>query len=60
MLRAILAFFVLAVFALLVGATGMAGISIEIGRVVLVAFLVFAVVAVAIGLLKGRRPKDVL
>ncbi|MGE0529634.1 MAG: DUF1328 family protein [Bdellovibrionales bacterium] len=60
MLRAALAFFVLAILAYILGATGVAGISMDIGRILLVVFLVLAVIGVAVGLLGGRRPKDVI
>jgi len=60
MLRAALAFFVLALIAYLLGATGVAGMSMEIGRILLVVFLVLAVIGVAISLIGGGRPKDVV
>jgi uncharacterized membrane protein YtjA (UPF0391 family) len=60
MLRAALAFFVLAIIAYLLGAGGVAGMSMEIGRVLLVVFLVLAVIGVAVGLIGGGRPKDVV
>ena len=60
MLRAALAFFVLAIVAYLLGAGGVAGMSMEIGRVLLVVFLVLAVIGVAAGLIGGGRPKDVV
>jgi uncharacterized membrane protein YtjA (UPF0391 family) len=60
MLRAALAFFVLAIIAYILGATGVAGMSMDIARVLLVVFLVLAVIGVAIGLIGGGRPRDVL
>ena len=60
MLRAALAFFVLAIIAYILGATGVAGISMDIGRILLVVFLVLAVIGVAVGLIGGGRPKDVI
>ncbi len=60
MLRAALAFFVLAILAYILGASGVAGMSMEIGRILLVVFLVLAVIGVAIGLIGGGRPKDVI
>ena len=60
MLRAALAFFILAIVAYLLGAGGVAGMSMEIGRVLLVVFLVLAVIGVAVGLIGGGRPKDVV
>lgn len=60
MLRAALAFFVLAIVAYILGATGVAGVSMDIGRLLLVVFLVLAVIGVAVGLIGGGRPKDVI
>lgn len=60
MLRAALAFFVLAILAYILGATGVAGVSMEIGRILLVVFLVLAVIGVAAGLIGGGRPRDVI
>jgi uncharacterized membrane protein YtjA (UPF0391 family) len=60
MLRAALAFFVLAILAYILGATGVAGVSMDIGRILLVVFLVLAVLGVAVGLISGGRPKDVV
>lgn len=55
MLRAAIAFFVLALVAFLLGAGGIAGISMEIGRLLLVVFLVLAVISFIINLVSGRR-----
>lgn len=56
MLRAALFFFVLAVVAMLLGAYGVAGISMEAGRLLLFVFLVLAVITGAIALISGRKP----
>ncbi len=55
MLRAALGFFVIALVAILFGATGFAGVSMEIGRTLLFVFLVLAAVSFVIGLVGGRR-----
>jgi uncharacterized membrane protein YtjA (UPF0391 family) len=55
MLRAALGFFILALVAILFGATGVAGVSMEIGRVLLFVFLIFAAISLVAGLLTGRR-----
>ncbi len=60
MLRAALAFFVLAILAYILGATGVAGISMDVGRILLVVFLVLAVLGVGAGLISGDRRSDVL
>ena len=56
MLRAAIAFFVLALVALLFGATGLAGVSMELGRLLLLVFLVLAVISFAVGMISGRSP----
>lgn len=55
MLRAAIIFFVLALVAFLFGANGIAGVSMEIGRLLLIVFLVLAVVSFLIGMFKGGR-----
>lgn len=57
MLRAALLFFVLALVAILFGATGFAGVSMEIGRTLLIVFLVLAVISFLGGMITGRNPK---
>lgn len=57
MLRAAIIFFVLALIAFVLGATGVAGISMEIGRVLLFAFLVLAVISLVISLATGKKPR---
>jgi len=56
MLRAALGFFVLALLAVVLGASGVAGVSMEIGRMLLVVFLILAVISFVIGLVSGRGP----
>jgi uncharacterized membrane protein YtjA (UPF0391 family) len=58
MLRAAIGFFVLALVALLFGATGIAGVSMELGRLLLLVFLALAVVSFAVGLISGRSPRQ--
>jgi len=58
MLRAALAFFCLALIALVFGASGFAGLSIEIGKTLLFVFLIFALVTGVVGLVTGRTPKN--
>lgn len=55
MLRAAIAFFVLALIALLFGSYGIAGISMEAGRLLLGVFLVLAVVSFVVSLITGRK-----
>lgn len=57
MLRAALLFFVLGLIAMMLGAGGVAGVSLEVGRMLLVVFLVLAVVSFVASLITGRTPK---
>ena len=54
MLRAAIAFFVLALIGILFGATGFAGVSMEVGRVLLTVFLILAVISFVVSLVSGR------
>ena len=57
MVRAAIMFFVLALVAMLLGAYGVAGVSIEVGKLLLITFLVLAGVSLIVGLVGGgRRP----
>lgn len=58
MLRAALVFFVLALVAILFGATGFAGVSMDIGRMLLFVFLILAVISFVASLVTGRSPKS--
>jgi uncharacterized membrane protein YtjA (UPF0391 family) len=55
MLRAAITFFVLALVAILFGATGFAGVSMEIGRVLLAVFLILAAISFVASLIGGKR-----
>jgi uncharacterized membrane protein YtjA (UPF0391 family) len=57
MVRAALAFFILALVAYVLGATGLAGMSVDIGQTLLVVFLVLAVISFGISLISGRNSK---
>jgi uncharacterized membrane protein YtjA (UPF0391 family) len=57
MLRAAIGFFVLGLVAIALGATGIAGMSIEIGRTLLYVFLVLAVISFIVSLVSGRSTK---
>ena len=58
MLRAAIVFFVIGLVAMALGAGGFAGMSIEIGRILLGVFLVLAVISFVVGLASGRRPRS--
>lgn len=55
MLRAAIGFFVLALVAMVLGATGIAGLSASIGSTLLYVFLVLAVISFIISLMSGRK-----
>ena len=58
MLRAAIGFFVLALIAYLLGAGGVAGLSMEIGRVLVVVFLALAVISFVTSMVTGRNQKQ--
>ena len=55
MLNAAIAVFVIALVAFLLGATGVAGVTMELGKTLFFVFLVLAVVSFAVNLLRGRQ-----
>ena len=57
MLRASILFFVLALASMALGIGGVAGISMEIGRLLLGVFLVLAVISLVVGLVTNREPR---
>jgi len=58
MLRAAVAFFVIGLLAMAMGAGGFAGMSIEIGRLLLGVFVVLAIISFVVGLVSGRNVKN--
>ncbi len=58
MLRAAIAFFVLALIAIVLGAGNIAGVSMEIGKTLLTVFLILAVISFVLSLVTGRSPKS--
>lgn len=56
MIRAALGFFILALVAIVLGATGVAGLSMEIGKMLLFVFLVLAIISFAIAMVNGKKP----
>ena len=58
MLRAAIAFFVIGLLALLFGAIGIAGISLEIGKTILGIFVVLAVISYVVSLLGNKRSSN--
>jgi len=57
MLRAAIGFFIFGLVAMALGATGFAGLSLEIGRTLLYVFLILAVVSFLVSLIGGRKGK---
>lgn len=55
MLKAALGFFVLALLAMVLGASGVAGVSMEIGKLLLTVFLILAVISFVAGIVSGGR-----
>lgn len=55
MVRAAIAFFALAIIAIVLGASGIAGISMEIGRTLLIVFLILAVLSFLGSLISGGK-----
>jgi uncharacterized membrane protein YtjA (UPF0391 family) len=55
MLRAAIAFFVLGLVAILLGANGVGGLSMEIGKTLLFVFLILAVISFIASMVSGRR-----
>ena len=54
MVRAAIGFFVIALVAYFLGASGVGGLSMEIGRMLLIAFLILAAVSFVGSLITGR------
>jgi uncharacterized membrane protein YtjA (UPF0391 family) len=55
MLRAAIAFFVLGLVAILLGANGIGGLSVDIGKTLLFIFLILAVISFVASLVVGKR-----
>lgn len=57
MLRAAIAFFIIALISFFFGMYGLAGLSAEVGRMLLVVFLALAVISFVFSLISGRAPR---
>ncbi|MEW6055107.1 MAG: DUF1328 family protein [Bdellovibrionota bacterium] len=55
MLRAAIFFFILGLVAMFLGINNIAGVSIELGKLLLFVFLGLAVVSIVVSLVTGRR-----
>jgi uncharacterized membrane protein YtjA (UPF0391 family) len=58
MIQASISFFILAILAFFFGAYELAGLSAEIGRVLLVVFLFLAVISFLASLVTGKGPRS--
>jgi uncharacterized membrane protein YtjA (UPF0391 family) len=57
MIRLAIGFFVLAILAYILGAYGIAGLSMEIARILLFVFLAIAVISFVLAMIGGRTTK---
>ena len=55
MLRAAIIFFILGLVSVLLGANGIAGLSVEIGKTLLAVFLILAVISFIVSLFNGKN-----
>lgn len=55
MLRAAIAFFILGLVAILLGANGVGGLSLDIGKTLLFVFLILAVISFIASMVTGRK-----
>lgn len=55
MIRAAISFFIIGLVALLLGASGFAGLSIEIGKILLMIFLALAVISFLASIITGKK-----
>ena len=55
MLRATIAIFVLGLIAILLGANGVGGLSLDIGKTLLFVFLILAVISFIASMVSGRK-----
>lgn len=58
MLRAAILFFALGLVAILFGAYSVAGLSLEVGKLLLFVFLALAVLTTVVGLVTGKSPRS--
>lgn len=55
MVRAAIGFFILALLAIVLGANGIAGLSMEIGKILLVVFLVLSIISYLAYVVTGKK-----
>lgn len=59
MLRSSIIFFVLGLVAMIFGAYGIAGLSVEIGKILLMVFVVLSILSFIVGLVRGSSGKHI-
>jgi uncharacterized membrane protein YtjA (UPF0391 family) len=55
MIRAAIGFFILAIFSIILGLSGVAGLSMEIAKILVSVFIVLAVISFGVSLVTGKR-----
>lgn len=55
MVRAAIAFFIIGIFAYVLGANNVAGMSVEVGKILLIVFVSLAVLGYVTSLVTGRK-----
>jgi len=58
MVRAAISFFVIALVAYFLGANSIAGVSIEVGKTLLIVFLALSVVSFLVAAVTGKNPRQ--
>lgn len=60
MLRAAIAFFIIGILAIVLGANNVAGLSVEVGRTLLIVFVVLSIISFLASLAGGRGGRSPL
>jgi uncharacterized membrane protein YtjA (UPF0391 family) len=60
MIRAAIGFFLIGLLAFTLGAYNIAGLSIELGKMLLLVFIVLAIISFLVKLTTGKRTKDLI
>ena len=56
MVRLAIGFFVIALISFVLGLNSFAGVSIEVGKMLLVVFLILSVISLIVGIASGKKP----
>jgi uncharacterized membrane protein YtjA (UPF0391 family) len=60
MVRSSIAFFIIGILAYVLGANNIAGISVELGKIILLVFLGLAVISFLFSMLTGKKSNELL